>query len=346
MVTEIGIGTEKGLYALRSYDGRDWQVDGPHLPGWRVTALGTAPDGRRIAAVGSNWYGVSLHVTDDLKEFEQVGAPSYPEGGPTLNEVWTLRSVGDTVWAGVAEAGLFRSTDLQTWDPVPALNDHPDRADWQPGFGGLCAHHVLHDGGQRLWVGISSVGVWHSEDDGESFTTLDAGVEPTGTPEEGFGAPAFCVHGLAQDPANPDRIWRQEHRGVFRTTDGGRNWERCQQGLPNESGFGFPIVRDDTTGRLFVVPLEADVNRVPVDGRFAVWASDDDGDSWDVAGVGWPEEPTFDQVLRNALATDQAGTLAAGTTAGNVWASTDTGETWARLPGTFPRIGTVAVWST
>lgn len=346
-MTTIMVGTEKGAYALRAVADA-WEVDGPLQPGWCVTAFGRAPDGRALLAVASNWFGTSVHASDGLETWEQVGAPSWDhlgeDHGRALEQVWTFHTAGDAVYAGVAHAGLFRSTDLQDWEPVDGLNEHATRAAWQPGLGGLCAHHVLDDGGDRLWVAISSVGVMRSDDGGATFEHADDGVVAAVDPDEGAAATGWCVHGITHDPTDPDRLWRQDHRGVYRTTDGGDSWERIDATLPNEGGFGFPIVRDHATGRLFVVPLEADANRVPVGGRFAAWSSDDDGDSWHVAGDGWPDAPTFTGVLRGALATDQRGTVALGTTSGDVWVSRDTGDTWHRLPSTFPRINAVEVW--
>lgn len=343
-MTTIAVGTEKGAYLVRD-DGDGWDVTGPLHEGWRVTAFGRAPDGRALLAVASNWFGCSLHVSADLEEWEQVGAPAWPEGSDrTLEQVWTLHTIDDTVYAGVAEAGLFRSTDLTTWEPVTGLNEHPTRQHWQPGLGGLCAHRVLDDGGGRLWVAISSVGLMRSDDGGDSFRHADEGVVAAVDPEEGAEARGWCVHGVVNDPADPDRIWRQDHAGVYRTSDGGDSWERIDASLPNEAGFGFAIARDHDSGRLFLAPLHSDRNRTPVDGSFAVWASDDDGDSWQVSGTGWPDAPSYQGVLRGAIDTDHRGTVAIGTTSGQVWATRDVGERWQQLPGTFPRINSVAVW--
>lgn len=341
-MTSMLVGTEKGAYVLRD-DGSQWHVEGPLHAGWKVTAFGRAPDGRTLLAVGSNWFGTSLHASEDLVDWEQVGAPTWDhlgeDHGRTMEQVWTLHTRGDEVLAGVAQAGLFRSRDLQTWEPVDGLNEHPTRAHWQPGLGGLCAHRVLDDGGNRLWVAISSVGVLRSDDGGATFDHADDGVEVATDPEYGAEADGWCVHGVVADPADPDRIWRQDHKGVYRTGDGGGHWERIDATLPNEAGFGFAIDRDHASGRLFTAPLHSDGNRVPVDGRLAVWASDDDGSTWSEAGTGWSDDPTFSGVLRGAMATDQQGSVAVGTTSGEVWASRDTGEHWSRVPATFPRIG-------
>jgi photosystem II stability/assembly factor-like uncharacterized protein len=337
----LAIGTEKGAYVL-TRNGQ-WSVAGPLFPGWRVGALGTTPDGTYLAGLGSNWFGASVHRSNDMAEWTQVEAgPSYgADTGRKLTQIWTFHNNAQRVYAGVDEAGLFASDDQGlTWQPVQGLNDHASRPHWFPGFGGLCAHHILSDG-DRIWVGISAVGVFRSDDGGETFERFDDGVTPTVTPEEdGTGANGWCVHGLVADPLDADRIWRQDHSGVYRTGDGGSNWERIETGLP--ARFGFPIVRDHLSGTLFVVPLEADANRVPVAGRFAAYRSTDDGGTWSVAGTGWPRAEQFTGVLRNAMIADQHGALAMGTTGGAVFVSDDVGETWSMLPFSFPRILTVA----
>ena len=173
------IGTEKGGYLVER-GAHGWTVDGPSFPGWKVSAFGRTPDGTHLTALGSNWFGASIHRSTDLKTWEQVEhGPQYPEeSGLKLNQIWTFLTQPDRIFAGVAEAGLFYSEDQGlSWEPVPALNDFPGRQDWQPGFGGLAAHHLLADG-NRLWVAISAVGVMRSEGDG--FHQRDIGVTPVG----------------------------------------------------------------------------------------------------------------------------------------------------------------------
>jgi hypothetical protein len=341
----LAIGTEKGGYFLeRSGGDHRWTVSGPAFPGWKVSAFGTAPDGTYLAGLGSNWFGASVHRSTDLANWQQVEeGPVYPPERK-LNQIWAFHTEGDRVWAGVDEAGLFYSDDHGlSWSPVPALNEHPEREHWSPGFGGLCAHHILSGGG-RLWVGISAVGVFRSADGGASFVHADEGVTPTGPEDEvPAGTPGvFCVHGLVADPGRPDHIWRQDHQGVYRSTDGGDRWEKIEDGLP--AAFGFPIGRHHPTGTLFVVPLAGDDNRVPVDGRFAVYRSPDDGAHWEPSGGGWPEGGAFATVLRNAMAVEDSGLVAVGTTGGQVYLSDDVGDSWQLLPFAFPRILAVTVF--
>lgn len=335
----MAVGTEKGGYLVEG-EGDDWDITGPLFPGWKVTAFGSAPDDTHLAAVGSNWFGVGIHRSTDLLNWEQIESPpAWPEDtGRKMNEVWTFHTDAGRIWAGVADAGLFTSEDDGvTWVPVRGLNEHRTREDWHPGFGGLCAHRVLSNG-STTWVAISAVGVFRSEDGGSSWEPKNDGVDPVGLPED---APrpevGYCVHCVAQDPARPNRIWRQDHSGVYRTEDGGDTWQRIENGLP--ANFGFVMWRDDTSGRLFTIPLEADSNRVPVEGDLRVFCSDDDGDSWSVSGDGWKRSPQFTGVLRGAFDGDNEGLFCFGTTGGKLWLTTDKGEQWRELPPAFPRIG-------
>ncbi|MGH8896037.1 MAG: WD40/YVTN/BNR-like repeat-containing protein [Egibacteraceae bacterium] len=340
-MTTLAVGTEKGGWLLRSDDRVDWDVEGPFFPGWKVTAFGRAEDGTYLAGTASGWFGPAVHRSADLESWEQVTAgPGFGDSGPRLEQIWTFANApGGRLFCGVAEAGLFTSDDHGvTWTPVEAFNGHPTRHAWQPGAGGMCAHRVLF-AGDRVWVAASAIGVFRSDDGGATFTPRNTGVD-TVLPcdEPGIG---YCVHALVADPADPDTIWRQDHMGVYRTVDGGDCWERVERGLP--AGFGFPIVRDDASGALFVFPLHAE-HRLPIGGRFAAWRSTDGGDSWSRSGKGWPAEPTYTGVLRGACATDGDGGVYFGSTGGQVWATIDGGGTWQVLPGCYPRILALALW--
>jgi photosystem II stability/assembly factor-like uncharacterized protein len=348
MTFVLGIGTVKGAWFATSDDRTSWRLEGPVFKGWEIGTMGRAPSGDWLLSTGSTWYGPALHRSPDRQNWSQVvEGPAYDDGSDrTLERIWALSEAGGVLYAGVAEAGLFRSTDGgETWHGMPGLNDHHSRSGWTPGLGGLAAHRILVDAGdpERIWVAISAVGVFRSEDGGSSFRSVNGGVTQTAPgddPDIGY-----CVHGLAADPDDADRIWRQDHSGVYRTADGGDTWERIEEGLP--ARFGFPIVRDRSSGSLFIVPLESDEYRMPVDGRFAVYRSTDDGASWHDASAGLPEHPAYAGVLRGAMDTDglDPGGLYLGTTSGRVWFTTDAERRWEPLPATFPRITSVRALS-
>jgi len=337
----IAVGTEKGGY-LVTETGDSWSVAGPMFPGWKVTAFGRTAGGTHLAAVGSNWFGVGIHRSDNLTAWSPTDTPPSwsKESGRKMEEIWTFHTDGDRILAAVAQAGLFTSDDDgDTWSAVEGLNEHRTRDDWHPGFGGLCAHRIL-TGADRIWVGISAVGVFRSDDGGKTWSSKNDGVPPVGVPAD-VPRPevGYCVHGLAHDPESPQRIWRQDHAGMFRSRDGGDTWERIESGLP--SGFGFVIWRDDNSGRLFTIPLTSDENRVPVDGELRAYVSDDDGDSWLVSGSGWSEAPQYTGVLRGAFDGDNQGRFCFGTTGGKLWLTDDNGSAWQQLEASFPRIDAV-----
>ena len=348
----VGIGTVKGAWFAQSDDRESWSVSGPHQRGWEVTAFGRAPGGDYLLSTGSTWYGAAVHRSADLEKWDQVvDGPAYQaELDRKLERIWTFRPSDGRIFAGVADAGLFVSDDDgSTWQAVDALNEHRTRKGWQPGVGGLALHRVLVDAAdpERMWVAISAVGMFASADGGASWELRNDGVEITAPADETEAAGeriGYCVHCIVADTTNPDRIWRQEHRGVFRSGDGGESWERIQHGVPGR-GFGFPIGRDQRSGRLFIVPLESDEYRMPVDGKLAVYVSDDDGESWNASRDGLPQEPAYVGVLRGALDLDTQATTGVylGTTGGEVYWSADTGDSWSRLPYRFPRVTAVQV---
>ncbi|HEX6211452.1 MAG TPA: exo-alpha-sialidase [Methylomirabilota bacterium] len=343
------VGTEKGAFLCKSdADRREWTIEGPIFKGWRVTASARTPAGRYLLATASQVYGPGLHSSQDLETWKPVErAPTYPEGGDRkLNQIWTLTCTPDRHYAGVDVAGLFTSDDDgASWAPVPGLNDHPTRASWFPGAGGLCAHVVLVDPRrpERIWCGMSAVGVWRTDDGGTTWQPKNQGVrcviEDEKVPEIGY-----CVHGLAQDPDNADVIYRQDHAGMYRSRNAGDTWDKIETGLP--SWFGFPIGIDRRTRHLFAVPLESDEYRMPVGGRFAVYRSRNGGDSWEPLTRGLPQEPSYTSVLRGALdvdGLDPAGVYI-GSSQGDVFVSADGGDDWLRLPCRLPRVLSVRTY--
>ena len=348
MSVRLMVGTGKGGFWVDSDDRRAWKVSEPFFKGWKVTAGVRLADGRFMAAVASDIYGPALHVSADGEKWEQLpSGPAYPDGGDRrLREIWTLRENRGVIYAGVQDAGLFTSSDGgESWRGVSALNDHATRPAWMPGAGGLCCHALLFDdtNPDRMWCGISAVGVFRTDDGGATWVPKNAGV-PAALEDEHHKGIGTCVHALAQDPDDPDRIFRQDHLGMFRSGNGAESWERNEDGL--EAVFGFPVVIDRASKFLFAVPLEADQYRVPVGGALQVYRSSDGGDSWHSASAGLPAADSWGTVLRGAMAVDnlEPGGVYFGTTSGTLHASTDLGESWTNLPAILPRVLHVSAW--
>jgi photosystem II stability/assembly factor-like uncharacterized protein len=273
-----------------------------------------------------------------------------------MNQLWTLVASGKRVYAGADTAGLFTSDDDgASWKPVPALNDHPTRPNWFPGAGGLCLHSILVSG-DRIWVGISSVGVWRSDDAGKTWALKNKGIRQI-IEDEKFKDIGFCVHGLAMDPKDPTTVYRQDHAGFYISRNGGDTWEAAENGLPEGSvgmpgqkkraSFGFPVAVDPHTKNLFIFPLESDEYRMPIEGKFRIFRSRDGGKKWEGLGEGLPTALNFGSVLRGAMAVDGGKPCGVyvGSTAGQVFASADSGDTWRPLPCTLPRILHVAAYT-
>ncbi len=359
------VGTNKGAALLRADASRErWAVDALRFKGWIVTAAARDPGGRYYVGVASDVYGAAILVSDDFASWHQLErAPRYEPTdvgnemhnrviGATdhlgridaskryVDQIWCLQAVGDAIYAGVSEAGLFRTDDRgKSWQPIRGLNEHPTRSDWNPGFGGLCAHVILSDSRDpaRLWVGISAAGVFRSDDGGQTWVGKNDGV----TVSEGF-----CVHGLAHDREHPEVIYRQDHRGMYRSRDGGDSWQLIENGLPlgqlaegHRCAFGFPIVMDPKSDSVYAVPLEGDNFRFPPGGKLRVYRTRDGGEHWEPLSRGLPED-CYASVLRGAMAVDALDPCGVyvGTTAGSLYASRDGGDAWTQVPCTLPRI--------
>ncbi len=343
MNVRLIVGTAKGGFVIHSSDRQDWKIEGPIFKGWKVTTSARDRDGTFLVGTASDVYGSAIHrANDPLGEWKQANqSPQYPrDGGRKMNQIWRIVANGDSIYAGVDEAGLFRSTDGgDIWSPVAGLNEHATRGAWCPGAGGLCAHSILIDptNPKRLWCGISAVGVFRSDDGGESWQAKNDGI-PVILEDKDHPDIGYCVHGLVASPTDANRIYRQDHVGMFRSTDGGDHWERNEEGLP--SGFGFPIAMDSQTETLFAAPQESDEYRLPKEGRLCICRSTDRGNRWEEMRDGLPTCHSYEGVLRGAMVTDHLDPCGVyfGTTSGSVYVSVDCGASWKSLPCRLPRV--------
>lgn len=350
------IGTKKGLWIGRSDAGRrKWELEGPQFEMQGVYSVGIDARGERprlFAGATSEHWGPAVFHSDDLGRTwaeppaGSIGFP--PDAGAALERVWQIQpgpeNQPDVVYAGAQPSSLWRSTDGGvTFELVHGLWEHPHRPEWGAGFGGQAIHTVLPHptDRQRISVAMSTGGVYQTADGGETWSASNTGIKayflPDPWPE--FGQ---CVHKLAGHPARPDRLFAQNHHGVYRSDDGGAVWKSIADGLPSD--FGFPIVvhpHDPDT--VYVFPLVADGNRIPTDAKCRVYRSRDAGATWEPLSNGLPDTPAYAPVLRDALCTDtadQAGVYV-GTRDGCVYASADGGDNWAEVARHLPDVLTV-----
>ena len=357
MGTVLLVGTRKGQWIGRSDDGRqEWTFTGPHhnmeeVYSGLVDTRGSTP--RIFAGASSSWLGPQVRWSDDFGETWQEtpgGGVKFPEGSDAAVErIWQLMPGAEpgVVWAGTEPGAIWRSTDNgETFVLEEGLWNHPQRPEWGAGFGGQAFHTVLPHptDPQSVTAAISTGGVYQTTDGGASWTARSKGISARFMPE-GQQFPEFgqCVHKVARHASRPERLYVQNHGGVYRSDDEGRSWTDIGSGLPSD--FGFPIVvhphRPDT---IYVFPLSGGDGRFPPDGKARVWRSDDAGGTWEAYGDGLPDQ-FYVGVMRDAMCADDhdpAG-LYFGARNGTVWGSRDDGATWRKLVEDLPDVMSVKV---
>ena len=351
--TLLLVGTVKGAFLLHAGPERDgWRLHGPHFRGEAVYALAFDQRGGRsriLAGTGSSHWGSVVRTSDDFGATWSDGERHnlrFPEGsGDALAAVWQLRpgraAEPDVVYAGVEPAALFRSDDAgASWSPVQGLLDHPHRPRWEPGGGGLCLHTIVLDPAEprRMGVAISTGGFYRTDDGGASWAARNHGVRAEFLPDR---HPEFgqCVHKVVNHPARPERLFLQNHWGLYRSDDWGDSWTDVANGVPSDFGFAMEMHPHDPD-TVYVVPLESDQFRVVPEARLRVYRTRDAGASWEPLGDGLPQEDAYETVLRDALATDGADPagLYFGTRTGKLYGSADEGASWREIEGALPPI--------
>ena len=347
------VGTMKGAFVFSANGSRKkWKVDGPHFPGEAVYAL--AYDDRNgrhriLAGTKSNHWGPTIRASDDFGKTwtgPERQAVRFPEGsGLALEQVWQIEpgrgDEPDRMWAGVEPAALFESRDGgESWEPVDGLLRHEHRAQWMPGGGGLCLHTIVADptNRQRMGVAISTAGFYRTDDGGTSWQPRNNGVRAVFLPNK---YPEFgqCVHKVVHHPARPERLFLQNHWGLYRSDDWGDSWQDVANGVPSDFGFAMQAHPHDAD-TVYIVPLQSDEFRIVPEAKLRVYRTRDAGKSWDPLTDGLPQVNAYESVLRDGLTADThdpAG-IYFGTRSGKVFASADGGERWKEVAGALPPV--------
>ena len=348
-MTELLVGTRKGLFVLEGEPGAAFTVTGRAFAGEPVEyALRDRRSGRVLASVTSPFYGPKIwHAEDPGGDWEQAGGVALPEGGDAaLARIWVIvpGEPGDTLYAGGDPGVLFESRDGgATFELNRPLWEHPGRAKWQPGAGGLCLHSIATWPGEpdRLAVAISAAGVWLTEDRGATWRRGNDGLVARYLPEDvPADEIALCVHDMQRAESRPERMFMQFHGGVYRSDDAGETWIDIAAGLPSD--FGFPIALDPADpDSAYLIPLTADTDRVTPDGRVRVYENRTAGGDWTPRGDGLPHDNAYLTVLREAFGRVGAGKtmeLYFGATSGAVFGSGDAGATWFDVARYLPPV--------
>ncbi|HET9709251.1 MAG TPA: exo-alpha-sialidase [Gemmatimonadales bacterium] len=365
-----------------------WGVSGPLFAGWEMYHVkGSPADANRLyASQSSGWFGQVIQRSDDGGKTWQApggGVTTGPGGMPAgesnkfvynasaengkpltthqwydgtqhpweFKRVWHLEpslTDPDTVYAGVEDAALFRSSDGgRSWQELSGLRGHGTGPHWQPGAGGMCLHTILIDPSnpKRMFVAISAAGAFRTDDGGQTWRPINRGLKSQGipNPEAEVG---HCVHRIALHRSRPKVLFMQKHWDVMRSDDAGDSWREVSGNLPTD--FGFPIdVHAHEPETVYVVPITSDSYHYPPDGKLRVYRSRTGGNEWEALTKGLPQRDCYVNVLRDAMAVDsldQCG-IYFGTTGGQVYVSPDAGDSWSAIVHDLPPVLSVEVQS-
>jgi photosystem II stability/assembly factor-like uncharacterized protein len=360
------VGTRKGAFVLTSDAKRKtWDVAGPHFAGWEIYHMKGSPvDPNRIyVSQCSGWFGQQIQRSNDGgKTFEPVGN-AFVYDGPTgthqwydgtqhpweFKRVWHLEpslSDADTVYAGVEDAAMFRSTDGgTTWLELASLRNHGTGPQWMPGAGGMGLHTILIDPNdhKKMFIAISAAGTFRTDDGGTTWKPVNRGLNsqflPDPTAEVGH-----CVHRIAMHGARPKTLYMQKHWDVMRSDDSGENWHEVSGNLPTDFGFVVDVHAHEPE-TIYVVPIKSDSEHFPLDGKLQVFRSKSGGNEWEPLTKGLPQKDCYVNILRDAMAVDTVDDCGVyfGTTGGQVYASTDGGDSWNAIVRDLPAVLSVEV---
>ncbi len=359
-------GTRKGAFILTSDAKREhWEVSGPHFGGWEIYHVKGSPldPNRLYASQTSGWFGQLIQRSEDGgktwapvgNQFTYDGIPGthqWYDGTPhpwEFKRVWHLEpslTELDTVYAGVEDAAMFRSTDGgSSWQELSGLREHGTGPQWQPGAGGLCLHTIVIDptNPRRMYIAISAAGAFRTEDGGTTWQPINRGLNskflPDPTAEVGH-----CVHRIAIHPSRPNVLFMQKHWDIMRSDNSGDDWFKVSGNLPTD--FGFPIeVHAHEPETIYVVPIKSDSEHFPLEGKLRVYRSRTGGNEWEPLTIGLPQRDCYVNVLREAMSRDTLDPCGIyfGTTGGQVYASADSGDNWKAIVHDLPPVLSVEV---
>jgi photosystem II stability/assembly factor-like uncharacterized protein len=360
------VGTRKGAFVLTSDARREkWDVSGPHFAGWEVYHVKGSPadPDRLYASQSSGWYGQLIQRSNDGGRtwapvdnkfvYEGVtGTHQWYDGTPhpwEFKRVWHLEpslTDPDTVYAGVEDAALFRTTDGGgSWQELAGLRRHGSGPRWQPGAGGMCLHTIVLDPAtpRRIVIAISAAGAFRSEDAGETWLPINQGLRsghiPDPTAEVGH-----CVHRIAMHRATPGVLFMQKHWDVMRSDDAGDSWREVSGNLPTDFGFVIDVHAHEPE-TVYVIPIKSDGEHYPPEGKLRVYRSRTGGNEWEPLTRGLPQSNCYVNVLRDAMAVDTLDPCGIyfGTTGGQVYGSADSGDSWTPIVRDLPAVLSVEV---
>ena len=376
------VGTRKGAFILTSNEKRkQWKVSGPHFAGWEIYHLNGSPvdPDRFYASQSSGWFGQVIQRSNDGgKTWEPPGGG--PEQGPDgmprgesnkfvyegevgthqwydgtqhpweFKRVWQLKpslTDPDTVYAGVEDAALFRSSDGGTsWQELPGLREVKGHH-WQPGAGGMCLHTIMLDPGnpERIYVAISAAGAFRTDDGGQTWRPINHGLKsPYELPDPDAGSRSLrAPHRHASLAARTCCSCRSIGTSM-RSDNAGDSWHEVSGNLPSD--FGFPIdVHAHEPETIYVVPIKSDSEHYPPDGKLRVYRSRTGGNEWEALTKGLPQSDCYVNVLRDAMAVDTLDSCGIyfGTTGGQVYGSADSGDHWSPIVRDLPPVLSVEV---
>ena len=360
------VGTRKGAFVLTA-DGKrkKWNISGPHFPGWELYHIKGSPvdPDRLYASQSSGWFGQIIQRSDDggatwnpvENKFAYDGVPGthqWYDGTPhpwEFKRVWHLEpslTDPDTVYAGVEDAALFKSTDGGTsWKELSGLRGHGSGAHWAPGAGGMCLHSIVIDPSnqKRMYVAISSAGAFRTDDEGATWKPINQGLRSAHIPDP-TAEVGHCVHRIAMHPSRPNTLFMQKHWDVMRSDDAGDHWHEVSGDLPTD--FGFPIeVHAHEPETIYVVPITSDAHHFVMDGKLRVYRSRTGGNEWEALTNGLPQKDCYVNILRDAMAVDRLDDCGIyfGTTGGQVYCSPDGGDHWDAIVRDLPAVLSVEV---